>query len=111
MPPGDHRFTRCHKDRPSLRLIRPSSVWPPQPCRLVAGVAADEHPPLAVLTGDHDTQIPETDVIELGVDWKSPPVMRKVQELEVVRCGFARYVRHLAERRVSRAGDSADSST
>ena len=92
--PGDHRFARLLEDRPPLLVVglqQPLAApalqcgrqLPTQIRRvlqahvqaepaigrvLVASIAGDEHAILAVAAGHHDAQVPEANVVELGVE-------------------------------------------
>src|SRR5437773_1609203 len=52
---------------------------------LVASIAGDEHATLAVLAGQHDAQVPEANVVELGMEVEARRLMEQSQEVEVVR--------------------------
>ena len=110
---GDHRFARLLEDRPPLLVVRlqqpvaapalqrgrqfPAQVdgvleagvqsEPTVGRVLVARVAGDEHAPLAVLAGDHDAQIPEANVVELGMKVEAGRLVQQGEEVEVVGGG------------------------
>jgi hypothetical protein len=52
---------------------------------LVGGIASDKHSIHAVLARDHDTQVPEADVIELRCKLETRSLLNESMKIEVVR--------------------------
>ena len=59
----------------------------------VRGVAGDEHAPDLVFLRDRDAQVPEPDVIELGLERKPGRLVQQGLEIEIVPRGVLRHRR------------------
>ena len=59
----------------------------------VRGVAGDEHAADLVLLGDRDAQVPEADVVELGLERKAGRLLQQPVEIEIVPRGVLRHRR------------------
>ena len=59
----------------------------------VRGVAGDEHAADLVSLGDRDAQVPEADVVELGLERKARRLLQQAEEIEIVPRGVLRHRR------------------